>query len=118
MDPWVYHLKLSQPNQLTHPHACRATDPARPTHPPALATALTQSSHDRGSHMLNHFATVLCHFAIVLNHFASMLSHFIIFVSHFATMLSYFAILLSHFVIFISHFDTVLSYFYDFISHL
>jgi hypothetical protein len=78
--------------------------PARPTHPPVPAHALTQSSRDRGIHMLSHFLTLL-------GHFASVLSHFMIFISHFATMLSYFATLLSHFAI-------ELSYFCDFVSQL
>jgi hypothetical protein len=112
--------QLSQPNQPVH--TVRATDPVcspvtshisnpvRPTHPLAPMPALTQSSHDQGSHMLNHFSAVLSHFALVL-------SHFMIFISHFTTMLSNFAIFLSHFVIFISHFAIVLGHFCDFISH-
>jgi hypothetical protein len=130
---YIYMLFIILPNQLIHLvhttnpvcspmtrgrlRPVHISDPTcisdlmRVTHPPAPVSVLTQSSRDRGSHMLNHFLTVL-------NYFASTLSHYIIFVSHFTVMLSYFTILLSHFIIFVSHFTIVFSHFYDFVSYL
>jgi hypothetical protein len=81
-----------------------ATDPARWTQPPAHVPMLTQSSRDRGSHMLSHFVTVLSYFASELRHFMIFVDHFVILLSYFTTLLSYFVIFVSYFAIMFNHF--------------